>query len=312
MRLNSVKRQRMIEALEEAVLGDIAASCETVEHGLRRALAATALDFQRWEQESSLRGERDEFTLESAEVEAMSAEERLADVARLLRSIALSFGTETEFGLVNPQRRPPRRDTIAPLLARLVEIATSDEADAALDEAADETQEITRAMASLATASSPSTRSFLLRRVERRAEAIVAIARQRAEAPVAERRLPVERRAMGLMMRGAERDGVIEPPAELREFVTGSQYPAAEIDRAFVLLVTGEGRTVGGTVELAELDAVRIGKLLAAELVQCGMEGEWSLTFKGQTMSRLLTEYADPKYEWRSLLSADDPPVISL
>ena len=97
MRLNSAKRQRVIEAVEAAPWGDITASCKTVDIGLRRALDATALDFQRWAQESTLRGERDEFTLESAEVQAMSAEQRLAYVARLLRSIALSFGTETEF-----------------------------------------------------------------------------------------------------------------------------------------------------------------------------------------------------------------------
>jgi hypothetical protein len=97
MRLNSIKRQRVIEAVEAAPWGDIAASSETVDHGLRRALDATALDFQRWEQEGIVRGERDEFSLERAEVEAMSTEQRLAYVARLLRSIALSFGTETEF-----------------------------------------------------------------------------------------------------------------------------------------------------------------------------------------------------------------------
>ena len=211
---------------------------------------------------------------------------------------------------MNPQQRPPHRDTVAPLLARLVEIAASDEADAALDETDHEIRRLTRALALLNTAPRER-RGWFVRRVEGHTAAIVAIARQRAEAPPAERRLPVEKRAMGLMMRGAERDGVIEPPANLRGLVTGTQYPAAEIDRAFVLLVTGEGRTIGGTVELAELDAVRIGKLLAADLVQCGIEGEWSLTFKGQTMSRLLSEYADPKYEWRCLLSDDDPPVVS-
>lgn len=97
MRLSSAKRQRAIEAVEDAPWGDIAGSLETVEIGLRRALDATADDFQRWEHAASLGDDRDEFTIERAEVEAMSADERLAYVARLLRSIALSFGVETEF-----------------------------------------------------------------------------------------------------------------------------------------------------------------------------------------------------------------------
>ncbi|MDX6450622.1 MAG: hypothetical protein QOH16_671 [Gaiellaceae bacterium] len=312
MQLNSVKRQRMIEAIEEAVLGDIAASCETVDLGLRRALDATADDFQRWEQGASLRGERDEFSLESAEVEAMSGKERLAYVARLLHSIALSFGTETEYNQQTSMGlRQQSRDAIAPFVARTIEIATSaDEADAVLDEAEKELRNLTRALTRLATAP-PDQMAWYVARIQGHADAIVAVARQRAQAVAAERRLPVEKRAIGLMMRGAERDGRMQAPAELREFVTATEYPAEEIDRALVLLVTGDGRTIEGTVELAELDGVRIGKLLAAELIQCGMEGEWSLTFKGQTMSSLLTEYADPKYEWRSLLSDDDPPVVS-
>jgi hypothetical protein len=97
MRLSSAKRQRVIEAVEDAPWGDIGGSLETVEIGLRRALDATARDFERWEHAASLGEERDEFSIESAEVEAMSGDERLSYVARLLRSIALSFGVETEF-----------------------------------------------------------------------------------------------------------------------------------------------------------------------------------------------------------------------
>jgi hypothetical protein len=212
---------------------------------------------------------------------------------------------------VNSQLRPPGRDTIAPFLARISEIATSDdEADAVLDEVENELRKLTRALPLLATAP-PGRIAWYVARIQGHTDAIADIVRQRAQAPAAERRLPVEKRGMGLMMRVAERDGVIEPPAELREFVAAAEYPAEEIDRALVLLVTEEGRTIGGTVELADLDAMRIGRLFAAGLVQCGLEGEWSLTYKGQTMSSLLSEYADPKYEWRSLLSDDDPPVVS-
>jgi hypothetical protein len=77
MRLSSAKRQRVIEAVEDAPWGDIAGSLETVEIGLRRALDATADDFERWGREGTVRGERDEFSIESAEVEAMSADEKL-------------------------------------------------------------------------------------------------------------------------------------------------------------------------------------------------------------------------------------------
>jgi hypothetical protein len=299
MRLNSVKRQRLIDTVEKAPWGDIAASWETVDLGLRRALDATVRDFRRWEWAVHMRGDRDEFSVDGADVAAMLSEERLAYVARLLRSIALSFGTETEISEQTPSStRQPGRDTIAPLLARIIEIATSaDEADAVLDEAENQVRKIIRGLALPDTA--PRDRHWwFLRRVE-------------GDTPTADRRRPVEKRAMGLMMRMTERDGAIESPPALRELVASTEYPAEEVDRAFLFLVTEEGRTVGGTLELADLDARHIGKLQAAELIEWNTAGEWTLTDKGQTISSLLSEYADPKYEWRSLLSDDDPPVFS-
>jgi hypothetical protein len=200
---------------------------------------------------------------------------------------------------------------IAALMIRLAEIATSDEeSDVVLDEAENATQNLARALALLATAPQER-RGWNLLRIEREADAVVAAARRRALAPAAPRLQPVERRAMGLMMRVAERDGAIEAPDELRAIVVASQFPMEELDRGFVLIVTDEGRTVGGTIELDDLDGARLGKLLAAGLIACDELGDWSMTTKGEAMASLLSEYADPRHEWRSLLSDSDQPVVS-
>ncbi len=112
---------------------------------------------------------------------------------------------------------------------------------------------------------------------------------------------PREKRALGLILRQAERRGICEPPIELRALVASVPYSPDEIDHAFELLVSADGRTVGGTLELHHLAEDCLAQLGDAGLtVQADASADWSLTEKGQAMCLLLDAYADPKHRWRS------------
>jgi hypothetical protein len=113
---------------------------------------------------------------------------------------------------------------------------------------------------------------------------------------------PAERRALGLVMRQAERRGFVTPPPELLVITSTLPWSADEIDHYLDLLVTPEGRTIGGTAVLAELKGQRLDELALNELIKIADDGNWILTEKGQRISQLLTEYADSKYTWKSLI----------
>ena len=78
---------------------DVLAAIDTVDEALRLALEATTEGFSLWQIEGA--GETnfgDEFSLSPSQVAALTAEWRLAYVGRLLRTIAVSYGLQTEFG----------------------------------------------------------------------------------------------------------------------------------------------------------------------------------------------------------------------
>lgn len=113
---------------------------------------------------------------------------------------------------------------------------------------------------------------------------------------------PYEKRALGLIMRIAERRGMIGAPAANRRLVADLDFADEEIDRGLELLVTPDGLTVGGTADPALLvDGRRIGRLVLEDMIEIDNGGRWSLTDKGRALSNLLDEYADPKYQWRVL-----------
>jgi hypothetical protein len=115
---------------------------------------------------------------------------------------------------------------------------------------------------------------------------------------------PVDKRALGLVMREAERRGVLEPPNKLRDRVESLPFTPEEIDLGLELLVDPDGRTLGGTLDVAQLDGRHVGQLVLDRLIEMSESG-WRLTTKGQTLSRLLDAYADPNYRWRSLIVRD-------
>jgi hypothetical protein len=108
-------------------------------------------------------------------------------------------------------------------------------------------------------------------------------------------------RALGLAMRIAERRGWVESIPDLRLIVEASGFTAEEIDQAFDLLVTDDGFTIGSTVELSELDGVRIGALVLDGMIEIGDDGHCALAECGAAFSELLDEYADPNRLWLKL-----------
>ena len=90
-----------------------------------------------------------------------------------------------------------------------------------------------------------------------------------------------ERRAIGWVVRRAEREGVIRPPENLQELAAGLPYTPEEVDDAFDLLVTAEGATVGGTVALADVDDYRGAALAASGLVEVRPDEGWCWTERG-------------------------------
>jgi hypothetical protein len=96
--LSDGQRERAVTLIESMAWADLDGSIIDMETALRRAIEATRDDFQRWEQDAEAFGFADEFSLTSETVAELSPEWRLAYVARLLRTVALSYGVSTEFG----------------------------------------------------------------------------------------------------------------------------------------------------------------------------------------------------------------------
>jgi hypothetical protein len=85
--------------LEEMAWGDY---LRNMEGALRLALEATTDDFYGWEEELGPAMEADgydEFSVPPARLEELSLEEKVAYVARLLRTLALAYGVSAEFGV---------------------------------------------------------------------------------------------------------------------------------------------------------------------------------------------------------------------
>jgi hypothetical protein len=103
MQLTPEQRERALALIEQMTWGDMDGYIRDLEAALRLALEATTEDFRRWEDHIGPELERDgynEFCLppDTVEAFAFSDEDKLAYIARLLRSLALSYGVGTEFG----------------------------------------------------------------------------------------------------------------------------------------------------------------------------------------------------------------------
>jgi hypothetical protein len=88
------------------------------------ALEATSDAFYAWEQADGP-GVLDEFSLSQDQVACLTSEERLAYVARLLRTFALMYGVSTEFSSGEPLGASADEGTAAELLRAINDMAVS-------------------------------------------------------------------------------------------------------------------------------------------------------------------------------------------
>jgi hypothetical protein len=96
------QRERAVALLEQIPWGDMEVAICGLEDVLRIALEATTEDFWRWEERIGPEieaGGFDEYSMPPEMIGGMSDGDRLAHVARLLRSLALTYGVSAEFGI---------------------------------------------------------------------------------------------------------------------------------------------------------------------------------------------------------------------
>jgi hypothetical protein len=94
--LNWDQRHRVLHLIDGIAWGDMDRSICALEATLGLALKVTVDDLAHWEEELEPRlnanGIQDEFSVPAEAVEAMSTEERLAYVARLIKTVGLVYG----------------------------------------------------------------------------------------------------------------------------------------------------------------------------------------------------------------------------
>lgn len=109
----------VVAALERRAWGDMALAIRALDKALRLALAASRSEFLDWQDRLEIEHE-DEFSVPVEAIASMDARDRLAYLARLLRTVALMWGAETEFSM--PAK--PAYDELGGLLRELVDIST--------------------------------------------------------------------------------------------------------------------------------------------------------------------------------------------
>lgn len=116
-----VQVERARALLETTAWGDTIPATEGVAESLRYAMQLTRDEFVAWETEFD--GDRiDEFEVPPQEARAMTPEWRLAHLARLVRSIAMNYGVDTDYGKSQPTGRLEPNSPAA-VLAELAEIS---------------------------------------------------------------------------------------------------------------------------------------------------------------------------------------------
>lgn len=96
MTLTELQRQAVLDLIEQIPWSDARGALETVDEGLAFALDLTATDFRFWHTKIEPLGYEDEY--DRTLVSELPPEWKLALVARLLRTIAISYGLSTDYG----------------------------------------------------------------------------------------------------------------------------------------------------------------------------------------------------------------------
>ena len=98
---NDKQQQAALTLIEQLPWADVEGGLRAMEDALRRALQATTDDFGYWEDELGPLYEQEgwsEFDLPTEVVEALRPHQKLAYVARLLRSLAMAYGVSVDYG----------------------------------------------------------------------------------------------------------------------------------------------------------------------------------------------------------------------
>jgi hypothetical protein len=96
--MNDEQQARVLDLVTGLPWDDFDQAICVMELTLRLALEATREAFLTWEDAAADSDFEDEFSLTPSQVQELSPDWRLAYVARLLRSLALSYGVSAEFG----------------------------------------------------------------------------------------------------------------------------------------------------------------------------------------------------------------------
>lgn len=124
MWLNDKQQAHVLALVDGMAWGDLGPAVTTLERELRLMLEATRDWFPLWMSEGEDRF-GDEFSLTPAQVTVLSGEWRLAYVARLLVSMALTYGVSTGIWDGKPPVRYAERNSLAELLQGLNSIVHS-------------------------------------------------------------------------------------------------------------------------------------------------------------------------------------------
>jgi hypothetical protein len=106
------QQARAVALIHRMAWGDMDYAIRDVETVLGLAMEATRAEFLRWEHELGPLFEAegyDEFSVPATQVEEMSDGDKLAYVARLLRTLALSYGVDAGFGYLVAGESPLER-----------------------------------------------------------------------------------------------------------------------------------------------------------------------------------------------------------
>jgi hypothetical protein len=96
MHLSTEQQNAVLAVVESLPWAEIKGNTETLESALRLALELTQEQFAFWHEHAEPAGFESE--LDRVEIAELPADWTFALVARLLRTIALSYGLRTEFG----------------------------------------------------------------------------------------------------------------------------------------------------------------------------------------------------------------------
>jgi hypothetical protein len=99
------QQARAVALIEVMAWGDMDYAIRDVETALRLAMDATRAEFLRWEEDLGPLFEAEgweEFSVPATQVEELSDRDKLAYVARLLRTLACSYGVDPGFGYLVP------------------------------------------------------------------------------------------------------------------------------------------------------------------------------------------------------------------